>query len=1156
MPTRFPLTWLLPLVLAACLFLPGIAAAAPAWQQVQTIAAIDSSAYDLAVAGGKVHVAYQTGGKIYYAFRRLTGMGWTIREIGTGATPSIAANDTATYLAYANGGSIYLASSVNAWTPTLVTAGTYGSLGCEGNGTLRLLVEGNFDGDPYDEFRYLFTDQSGWSAPVLIQDGWFSPGSGGEYFRESSLCMKPGGGYYYAFCQNHWGTKASWSFSSMVASATFGFSYDSALGQYPSGNMTRQSITSGSAGTAMTFTFYGNVYRTVQGGSSWGAAVNLGAGSAPTIDASNGLQIAYANGGTLYTYDTVATSVSVGGTALTGSNPFIAGDGTDHFILYKNTGNQLALVGTTTLIPPALSINDVSVTEGNAGTVDATLTVSLSEASPVPVTVNYATADDTALASEDYAAASSQLTFSPGEVAKTVTIQVNGDETREYDETFFVNLSNAANATIADASGVVTIISDEYPLFTVTAGVTAGDGTLDPTGDVSAEYRSNLIFTATPNDGWGVAGWTLDGESAQTGGTTFEVLDIQANHTVGVAFYLLPPTVDAFTPDRGFPGTTVTITGTYLTGATAVTFNGVPSTDFLVVNATTITAVAPANATTGVIAVTTPADTASSVDLFTVLYVQPDLTIKGPNDVATLGEDIYNDTPSQTSTATATGTVSYNLVLGNDGNTADTLTLTGTGSTEGWTVRYFDLRENGGEVTDAVTGDGWSVALQSAETVPVRMDVTIAAAVKGNVKCTATVSVISSTDAVKGDTIIADTTKQALQSVTLNANVASPILLGQSVTFTGTANGGGTPEYRFAAGTYVNGVTTWPNPMPAWQTSNSFTWTPTEAGAFRIIVYAREQGTTLPIVTSIVTYVVKSPLTSVSLGIAPASPQPLGRTLTLTASSTGGRLVEYEFKAKYLDGATTVWVPIQNFNANAVCNWTPTLAKTYTIYLTAREQNATTAQYKYAPSQIYTINPALSAMALTITPTSPKALGSTLTLKATPTGGTKVEYEFKAKYTDPINGVIWVNIQAFTLNGSTVTWTPAEARTYTIYVTAREQGSLSDSWKYASQNYTITPVLASVSLQVIAPWPRVVNQPITLRANAVGGAKVEYEFKAKYTEGGVTTWVPIQAFTLGSFQVVWTPTEAHIYTVYVTAREQGSLSATWKYGSQNVSVVP
>ncbi len=113
---------------------------------------------------------------------------------------------------------------------------------------------------------------------------------------------------------------------------------------------------------------------------------------------------------------------------------------------------------------PTLSINDVSMAEGNSGTTSFTFTVTLSSASTGTVTVDVATADGTATAPSDYTAVpTTTLTFAPGVTTQTVTVNVNGDTTVEPNETFFVNLSNASGATIADGQGVGTIQNDDAP---------------------------------------------------------------------------------------------------------------------------------------------------------------------------------------------------------------------------------------------------------------------------------------------------------------------------------------------------------------------------------------------------------------------------------------------------------------------------------------------------------------------------------------------------------------------------------------------------------------------------------------------------------------------------------------------------------------------
>ena len=110
---------------------------------------------------------------------------------------------------------------------------------------------------------------------------------------------------------------------------------------------------------------------------------------------------------------------------------------------------------------PSLSIADVSVQEGNAGTRLMTFTVILSAAAAGPVTVAYSTADGTAMSGSDYVAASGNLTFAAGETSKTLQVTVNGDTAAEGNEAFTVRLANAAGATIADGSATGTLTNDD-----------------------------------------------------------------------------------------------------------------------------------------------------------------------------------------------------------------------------------------------------------------------------------------------------------------------------------------------------------------------------------------------------------------------------------------------------------------------------------------------------------------------------------------------------------------------------------------------------------------------------------------------------------------------------------------------------------------------
>ena len=212
--------------------------------------------------------------------------------------------------------------------------------------------------------------------------------------------------------------------------------------------------------------------------------------------------------------------------------------------------NNASTVNDYELALPSITVDDVSFVEGNA-LVAPRFTVTISGVSSVPVTVTYATADNTAVAGFDYNAASGTLTFAPGETSKMIPITVIGDNTAEPDETFFLNLSNPGNATIADAQGIGTITNDEATptlsindvfvaepvagtsnaTFTVTlSGASStpvtvdyqtNDGTATAPADYNAVTTTQLVFS--PGQTSRMIPVTINADALAEGSETFSV---------------------------------------------------------------------------------------------------------------------------------------------------------------------------------------------------------------------------------------------------------------------------------------------------------------------------------------------------------------------------------------------------------------------------------------------------------------------------------------------------------------------------------------------------------------------------------------------------------------------------------------------------------
>lgn len=106
---------------------------------------------------------------------------------------------------------------------------------------------------------------------------------------------------------------------------------------------------------------------------------------------------------------------------------------------------------------PSLSIDNVTVTEGN----NATFTVSLAAISGKTISVDYFSSNGTATSPNDYTTTQGTVTFKAGETKQNISIPVVDDILTETQENFFVSLTNPNNATISVAKGQATIIDND-----------------------------------------------------------------------------------------------------------------------------------------------------------------------------------------------------------------------------------------------------------------------------------------------------------------------------------------------------------------------------------------------------------------------------------------------------------------------------------------------------------------------------------------------------------------------------------------------------------------------------------------------------------------------------------------------------------------------
>ena len=146
---------------------------------------------------------------------------------------------------------------------------------------------------------------------------------------------------------------------------------------------------------------------------------------------------------------------------------------------------------------PSIGIADVSVNEGDTGSSNAALVVSLSRAVGVNVSVSYVTADSTAQAGSDYSTQADVLVIPAGATNGSIVVPVLGDTTYEVNEIALVNLSSPVNAVIGTGQAQLTIVNDDplppLPILSIgNAQVTEGNS-----GMVNMVFNLTLSSPAT-----------------------------------------------------------------------------------------------------------------------------------------------------------------------------------------------------------------------------------------------------------------------------------------------------------------------------------------------------------------------------------------------------------------------------------------------------------------------------------------------------------------------------------------------------------------------------------------------------------------------------------------------------------------------------------
>ncbi|MBO1048752.1 MAG: hypothetical protein HEQ10_13875 [Dolichospermum sp. DEX182a] len=230
-----------------------------------------------------------------------------------------------------------------------------------------------------------------------------------------------------------------------------------------------------------------------------------------TGTAANGTDYLQLTGTATFAPGSTTTTITV-----TPTDDFIfEGNETVILTLATGTGYNIGTAQTATVTIadndaiPQLSINDVTISEGNSGTKNANFILTLSNPSSQTISVNYQTVDDDATtANNDYVAKTGTITFTPGQTTQTLPITINGDTVSEINESFTVLLTNAVNATLVKNEGIGIIRNDDLPSVTVTPIYTQatesgvpGIFEINRTGTTTKSLNINYSLSGTATNG-------------------------------------------------------------------------------------------------------------------------------------------------------------------------------------------------------------------------------------------------------------------------------------------------------------------------------------------------------------------------------------------------------------------------------------------------------------------------------------------------------------------------------------------------------------------------------------------------------------------------------------------------------------------------------
>lgn len=743
---------------------------------------------------------------------------------------------------------------------------------------------------------------------------------------------------------------------------------------------------------------------------------------------------------------------------------------------------------------PSLSINDTTVTEGNSGTVTATLTVTLSAVSGQTVTVNYATANASAVAPTDYIGASGTLTFAPGATTQTIAVTVNGDTTPEADETFAINLTAPTNATLANAQGIVTVLNDDQPVTVAP--------TVLPSPAIAVAYSQTIVASG------GSGSYTY----AVTTGSLPPGLTLSAGGVL------------AGTPTAGgsYPFT-VTATDT---SAAPGPYTGV-QTYVLTVGAPTL--VLPGGALPGATLAQPYTATVGPASGGTAPYAYTVTAGSVPQGLSMAANGVFSGTPTAlgtfnftvTATDSSTGVgAPYSIGTPMSITVADGLPVAGNVSTAvayGAPAAPVALALSGGAASSVAIG---TAPLHGTATVtgPTAISYQPAAGFAGSDSFTYTASNGTGTSTPATVTVTVGN-----PTITVSANSVFSAVAGAPYSQTFTWSGGAAPYSGYQVTNLPAGLSI----TASTADSVTVSGTPTQAGSFNLVASATDSSTGNGPFTAGQGFTLSVASPTLVVG-PPTLPSAMAGTAYQQAFTTSGGVAPYSY---VLTGALPSGVA---FDAGTgVLSGTPTQSGSFALTLTVTDSTTGTPA---SVVQNYTLQ--VATPALTLTPAAgaltPTTAGSAYQV-AFAAGGGVAPYTF-AVTTGTLPAGLALDAATGRLSG-----TPTTVGTVAFSVTATD--STRGTPAAVTQAYTL-----SVAAPVLTLTPATL--PAGLFANAYQQQLSTSGGTAPYTYAVTTGALPGGLALAASGALTGTPTAAGAFAFTVTATDALGFTGTRDYTVQ------